>query len=55
MFYSFLPNYFQKGTHEQEHYYDLNQFIDAILKVVLQYHGGRRIIFSTFDCDTCVA
>jgi hypothetical protein len=47
--------FLQTGTHEQEGYYDINVFIDTILRVVFEHHGGRRIVFSTFDPDTCVA
>ncbi|KAL4219632.1 hypothetical protein ACF0H5_022204 [Mactra antiquata] len=48
------PQEMQSGTHEQDNYHDLNEFLDTILKVVFEHHGGRRIVFSTFDCDTCI-
>ncbi|KAH3838085.1 putative glycerophosphocholine phosphodiesterase GPCPD1 homolog 2 [Dreissena polymorpha] len=42
------------NVHEQEHYFDMNEFTDAILLEVFKYHGGRRIVFTSFDCNTCI-
>lgn len=49
------PQTIKAGYHEQENYFDLNLFIDIVLREVFAHHGGRRIIFSSFDCDTCIA
>lgn len=32
---------------------DKNEFVDAILEVVLRNAGSRRIVFSSFDADIC--
>lgn len=37
-----------------EPYFEKNEFIDAILLVVLQHANNRRIVFSTFDVDSAV-
>ncbi|WAQ99036.1 GPCP1-like protein [Mya arenaria] len=42
------------NAHEQENYYDLNEFIDVILRVIFENHGGRRIVFTSFDCNSCI-
>uniref|UniRef100_A0A8D0KP85 Glycerophosphocholine phosphodiesterase GPCPD1 n=1 Tax=Salvator merianae TaxID=96440 RepID=A0A8D0KP85_SALMN len=34
-------------------YFDMNVFLDIILKTVLLKAGSRRIIFSSFDADIC--
>ncbi|KAH0513922.1 Glycerophosphocholine phosphodiesterase GPCPD1 [Microtus ochrogaster] len=34
-------------------YFDMNQFLDIILKTVLENSGKRRIVFSSFDADIC--
>ncbi|KAM9154709.1 glycerophosphocholine phosphodiesterase GPCPD1 isoform 2-T2 [Pangshura tecta] len=34
-------------------YFDMNLFLDIILKTVLENAGRRRIIFSSFDADIC--
>ncbi|KAM9317481.1 glycerophosphocholine phosphodiesterase GPCPD1-like [Gastrophryne carolinensis] len=34
-------------------YFDMNLFLDIILKDVLENAGGRRIVFSCFDADVC--
>ena len=34
--------------------FEMNAYIDVILKVVFDYAGPRRIIFSCFDPDVCV-
>uniref|UniRef100_A0A8C5N199 Glycerophosphocholine phosphodiesterase GPCPD1 n=1 Tax=Leptobrachium leishanense TaxID=445787 RepID=A0A8C5N199_9ANUR len=34
-------------------YFDMNHFLDIILKTILENAGGRRIVFSTFDADIC--
>ncbi|KAG2467403.1 GPCP1 phosphodiesterase, partial [Polypterus senegalus] len=35
-------------------YFDMNLFVDVILKCVLQNAGKRRIVFSSFDADICI-
>ncbi|XP_023574320.1 glycerophosphocholine phosphodiesterase GPCPD1 isoform X5 [Octodon degus] len=34
-------------------YFDMNLFLDIILKNVLENSGKRRIVFSSFDADIC--
>ncbi|XP_018422227.1 PREDICTED: glycerophosphocholine phosphodiesterase GPCPD1 [Nanorana parkeri] len=34
-------------------YFDMNLFLDIILKTVLENAGHRRIVFSSFDADIC--
>ncbi|NWW02394.1 GPCP1 phosphodiesterase, partial [Oreocharis arfaki] len=34
-------------------YFDMNLFLDIILKTVLMNAGGRRIVFSSFHADVC--
>ncbi|KAL3872266.1 hypothetical protein ACJMK2_040200 [Sinanodonta woodiana] len=43
-----------KGEHEMPNVLEINQYIDKILKVVFQYAGARRIIFSCFHADACI-
>ncbi|XP_053380128.1 glycerophosphocholine phosphodiesterase GPCPD1-like [Mercenaria mercenaria] len=50
-----FPQELKTGTHEQEGYHDMNVFLDTVLRVVFEHHGGRRIVFSSFDSDTCIA
>ena len=38
---------------ECDNYWERNEYIDAILNVVLQYRGARRVLFSSFDPDIC--
>ncbi|KAF7385475.1 hypothetical protein HZH68_013905 [Vespula germanica] len=42
------------GTFELNHPFDLNMYLDTILKVVLEYGGDRKIVFSSFNPDICV-
>ncbi|KAL6449256.1 hypothetical protein ACFW04_000713 [Cataglyphis niger] len=41
------------GTFELNHPFDLNIYLDIILKVVLEYGGDRKIVFSSFNPDIC--
>ncbi|XP_034945285.1 glycerophosphocholine phosphodiesterase GPCPD1-like isoform X2 [Chelonus insularis] len=41
------------GTFELNHPFDLNTYLDIILKVVLEYGGDRKIVFSSFNPDIC--
>ncbi|XP_071557921.1 glycerophosphocholine phosphodiesterase GPCPD1 isoform X1 [Temnothorax nylanderi] len=41
------------GTFELNHPFDLNMYLDIILKVVLEYGGHRKIVFSSFNPDIC--
>ena len=45
----------QNGEHQMENYFDLNKFVDTILKDVFEHHRDRRIVFSSFDPDCCIA
>ncbi|BFZ20393.1 hypothetical protein BsWGS_23432 [Bradybaena similaris] len=39
---------------EMENYFDVNENLDHILKVVFAHAGSRKIVFTTFDPDTCI-
>ncbi|XP_055897088.1 glycerophosphocholine phosphodiesterase GPCPD1-like isoform X2 [Biomphalaria glabrata] len=39
---------------EMENYFDVNENIDHILQVVFAHAGTRKIVFSSFDPDTCI-
>ncbi|XP_075211409.1 glycerophosphocholine phosphodiesterase GPCPD1-like isoform X2 [Lycorma delicatula] len=41
------------GTYELNHPFDLNLFLDVVLKDVLTYAGSRLIVFSCFHPDIC--
>lgn len=41
------------GTFELNHPFDLNLYLDIILKVVLEHGGDRKIVFSSFNPDIC--
>lgn len=41
------------GTYELNHPFDLNMYLDTILKVVLHSAGSRKIVFSCFHPDIC--
>ncbi|XP_043204717.1 glycerophosphocholine phosphodiesterase GPCPD1-like [Amphibalanus amphitrite] len=43
----------QDGSFELCHPFELNSYIDHILKVVLEHSGTRKIIFSCFHPDIC--
>uniref|UniRef100_A0A0K0F5F9 Glycerophosphocholine phosphodiesterase GPCPD1 (inferred by orthology to a human protein) n=1 Tax=Strongyloides venezuelensis TaxID=75913 RepID=A0A0K0F5F9_STRVS len=42
------------GVHECSNYFERNEFVDVILSDVLAFAGDRRIVFSSFDPDTCL-
>ncbi|GAB6024601.1 hypothetical protein CHUAL_009748 [Chamberlinius hualienensis] len=39
------------GVEELPHQIDMNSYIDAILKVIFEYSGKRRVVISCFDAD----
>ncbi|KAK7019207.1 Glycerophosphocholine phosphodiesterase gpcpd1 [Halocaridina rubra] len=41
------------GTYELYHPLELNRFLDLIIKVILEYGGKRKIVFSCFHPDIC--
>uniref|UniRef100_A0A1I7RWK8 GP-PDE domain-containing protein n=1 Tax=Bursaphelenchus xylophilus TaxID=6326 RepID=A0A1I7RWK8_BURXY len=41
------------GEHECRNYFERNEFIDRILKDVIENAGARRIVFSSFEPDIC--
>ncbi|XP_066597768.1 glycerophosphocholine phosphodiesterase GPCPD1 isoform X2 [Prorops nasuta] len=41
------------GTFELNHPFDLNLYLDIIVKVVLENGGNRKIVFSCFNPDIC--
>lgn len=52
-FYFNVMSCLQDGTYELNHPFDLNMYLDTILKVVLHSAGSRKIIFSCFHPDIC--
>ncbi|KAK5975572.1 Pyruvate dehydrogenase E1 component subunit alpha [Trichostrongylus colubriformis] len=47
------PMKMKDGTHECPAYIERNEFVDVILRNVLEHAGRRRVIFSSFDPDVC--
>ncbi|KAK6032725.1 glycerophosphodiester phosphodiesterase family protein [Ostertagia ostertagi] len=47
------PMKMKDGTHECPAYMERNDFVDVILRNVLEHAGRRRVIFSSFDPDVC--
>ncbi|XP_063223279.1 glycerophosphocholine phosphodiesterase GPCPD1 isoform X2 [Bacillus rossius redtenbacheri] len=43
----------QDGTYEVYHPFDLNLYLDVVLKVVLEHAGPRKIVISCFHPDVC--
>ncbi|XP_049962737.1 glycerophosphocholine phosphodiesterase GPCPD1-like [Schistocerca serialis cubense] len=41
------------GTYELVDPFDLNMYLDTVLKVILQHGGSRKIVFSCFHPDIC--
>ncbi|KAK6618959.1 hypothetical protein RUM44_003340 [Polyplax serrata] len=41
------------GTFELNNPFDLNAYVDSVLKVVLKHGGNRKIVFSSFHPDIC--
>ncbi|KAG7170911.1 Glycerophosphocholine phosphodiesterase GPCPD1-like 2 [Homarus americanus] len=41
------------GTFELQHPFELNHFMDLIIKMILEYAGKRKIVFSCFHPDIC--
>ncbi|KAK4297274.1 hypothetical protein Pmani_030296 [Petrolisthes manimaculis] len=41
------------GTYELQHPFELNHFLDLIIKMVLEHSGKRKIVFSCFHPDIC--
>ena len=41
------------GTRESHNAFEMNIFMDAILKTVLKHAKSRKIVFSTFNPDVC--
>ncbi|XP_071519746.1 glycerophosphocholine phosphodiesterase GPCPD1-like isoform X1 [Panulirus ornatus] len=41
------------GTYELQHPFELNHFLDLIIKIILEHSGKRKIVFSCFHPDIC--
>ena len=41
------------GTRESHNAFEMNIFMDAILRTVLKHAKSRKIVFSTFNPDVC--
>lgn len=53
-FLSYVAFFLKDGTHECPSYnIERNDFVDVILRNVIEGAGKRRIIFSSFDPDVC--
>jgi glycerophosphocholine phosphodiesterase GPCPD1 len=50
-----MSGWFQTGKMEDnlQHYKERNEYVDIILREILQYAYSRRIILSCFDPDIC--
>ncbi|CAG5135872.1 unnamed protein product, partial [Candidula unifasciata] len=49
-----FPQQFVNDVWEMENYFDINENLDHILKVVFAHAGSRKIVFSSFDPDSCI-
>ncbi|CAH1785291.1 unnamed protein product, partial [Owenia fusiformis] len=47
------PQRYMNGTHEMDHYFDPNLYLDIILEQILKLAGERRIILCCFHPDIC--
>ncbi|XP_077486025.1 glycerophosphocholine phosphodiesterase GPCPD1-like [Amblyomma americanum] len=47
------PMQFRDGTWELDHDFDLNEYLDIILRTLLDFSGKRYIILSCFHPDIC--
>lgn len=45
--------FFQDGTYELNHPFNVNMYLDTVLTAVLQHGGSRKIVFSCFHPDIC--
>jgi hypothetical protein len=43
----------QDDTHECDNYFERNEYIDLILKDIIENSKDRNIILSSFDPDIC--
>lgn len=43
----------EDGVYEETNFFGRNKYVDTILKTVFESAGERRIVFSSFDPDTC--
>ncbi|KAK3791502.1 hypothetical protein RRG08_055525 [Elysia crispata] len=48
------PQQLIDDTWEMENFTDVNENLDQILRVVFAHAGPRKIVFSSFDPDTCI-
>ncbi|XP_060073516.1 glycerophosphocholine phosphodiesterase GPCPD1-like [Ylistrum balloti] len=49
-----FPQQIMGGQWEDENFWDRNQYVDIVLKNTFEYARGRKIIFSSFDPETCI-
>lgn len=47
------PMRMQDGEHECVNFFERNEFVDRILRDVVEHAGERRIVFSSFEPDIC--
>lgn len=47
------PMMMDDGEHECANFFERNDFVDRILKNVIEHAGKRRIVFSSFEPDIC--
>ena len=48
-----VKNESENGLHEDPDWFDINEYVDKILTVVMENCGDRKLIFSCFDPNVC--
>jgi glycerophosphocholine phosphodiesterase GPCPD1 len=43
------------GSRESHNAFEMNLFVDTVLKTVMEHAGVRKIVFSSFNPDVCYA
>ncbi|XP_021340983.1 glycerophosphocholine phosphodiesterase GPCPD1-like isoform X2 [Mizuhopecten yessoensis] len=49
-----FPQQKMDGELEDEHFWDRNEYVDIVLRNTFECARGRKIIFSSFDPETCL-
>lgn len=47
------PLHLQDGSYELDNPFDMNLFVDTILKTTFEFAESRSIVFSCFHPDVC--
>ncbi|KAI6223809.1 hypothetical protein M3Y99_01426700 [Aphelenchoides fujianensis] len=48
-----FPMMMKDGVHECANFFERNEYVDIILRAVIENAGTRRIVFSSFEPDIC--